>query len=246
MTVLTHNLAEAPPTTARLAVHAVAVRKTIDDRAILRGVDLEIETGAFVAIVGANGAGKSTLLRIISTLWQPSAGELYLFNERARWNSSALRARIGLISDQSMLYRDLSARENLEFFARLYGLNDPTRRAARALEMIGMPSRAGDPIKSFSRGMTQRVAIARALIHDPELILADEPFAGLDAPSIASLEQLFSDLCDAGRTVVIVNHDIEQTLRIAHRAIILRGGRVVVDQPTARLYAQEVLSEVTS
>src|SRR6185369_14846442 len=109
---------------------------------------------------------------------------------------------------------------------------------------IGMINRANDPVKSFSRGMTQRVAIARALIHNPDLILADEPFAGLDAPSILSLETLFADLCDAGKTVVMVNHDIEQTLRIAHRAIVLRDGRVSVDEPTVRLYPQELLSEV--
>jgi heme exporter protein A len=245
MTLLTHNLPEAPAATASLAVRTVDLYKSIDERPILRGVDLEIETGAFTAILGANGAGKSTLLRIIATLTSPSAGELYLFGERARWNSVKLRARIGMICDQSMLYRDLSARENLEFFARLYGLSDAVPRARKALDMIGMSRRANDPVKSFSRGMTQRVAVARALIHDPELILADEPFAGLDAPSIASLETLFAELCDQNKTVVIVNHDIEQSLRIATRAIVLRAGKVVVDEPTGRLYAKEILSEVT-
>jgi heme exporter protein A len=244
MSVLTHNLPEAPATTANLAVRTVGLRKSIDERTILRGVDLQIESGTFAAILGANGAGKSTLLRIIATLSAPTAGELFLFGQTPKSNAPALRARIGLIADQSMLYRELTARENLEFFAKLYGLKNPEKRAARALEGIGMAQRANDPVKSFSRGMTQRVAIARALIHDPELILADEPFAGLDAPSILSLEQLFTDLCDAGKTVIMVNHDIEQTLRIAHRAIVLREGRVSVDQPVGRLYAQEVLSEV--
>jgi heme exporter protein A len=228
MTVLTHNLPEAPATTANLAVRTVGLRKSIDERSILRGIDLQIEAGSFVAILGANGAGKSTLLRIIATLNPPTAGELYLFGEPAKSTSANLRARIGLIADGSMLYRDLTARENLEFFARLYGLSEPAKRAEKALLSIGMINRANDPVKSFSRGMTQRVAIARALIHNPDLILADEPFAGLDAPSILSLETLFADLCDAGKTVVMVNHDIEQTLRIAHRAIVLRDGRVSV------------------
>src|SRR3954453_20837114 len=122
MILLAHNLPEAPATTADLAVRTVGLRKSIDDRVILRGIDLKIESGAFVAILGANGAGKSTLLRIISMLTAASAGKLYLFGQIAKAGNPSLRSRIGVIADQSMLYRELSARENLEFFAKLYGL----------------------------------------------------------------------------------------------------------------------------
>jgi heme exporter protein A len=167
-----------------------------------------------------------------------------LFGERASATSTALRRRIGLIGHQSMLYRDLSAAENLRFFAQLYGAADPAARAREMLDRIGLSARANDPIKNFSRGMVQRVAIARALLHDPDLLLADEPFDGLDAPSIEALERLLGQLNEAGKTIVMANHDIEQSLNIADHAIVLRGGQIVLDQPTHRLYPREVLSEV--
>jgi heme ABC exporter ATP-binding subunit CcmA len=227
-----------------MAVRTIKLGKTLDERVILREIDLEMGVGEFVALLGANGAGKSTLLRILSSLMPPSEGHVELFGETLTRNAVALRRRIGLIGHQPMLYRDLSARENLRFFATLYDLNEPDNRVDRMVRMVGLIDRADDPVKTFSRGMTQRVSIARALLHDPQLILADEPFAGLDAPSIQSLENLFQRLSDAGRTIILVNHDIEQTLRLAERAIVLRQGRVVLDQPTHRLYAREVLSEV--
>jgi heme exporter protein A len=228
------------------AVKTVRVCKSIDERAILRDVSIEIAAGQFVTLLGANGTGKSTLLKIHTTLIPPSAGEVELFGRKAIATSSDLRRRIGLIGQDSMLYRDLSARENLEFFGRLYDLADPAARAKQMLAMIGLSDRSNDPVRTFSRGMVQRVAIARALLHDPQLVLADEPFAGLDAPSIEALEHLLDDLNRAGKTIVLVNHDIEQSLRIADHAIVLRGGTVVVDQPTHRLYAKEVLAEVRS
>jgi heme exporter protein A len=228
------------------AVELLDMSKSIDDRPILRNISLTIDAGQFLAVVGANGTGKSTLLKVLSTLVPPSSGELRLFGKRATAASVGLRRSIGLIGHQSMLYRDLSARENLEFFARLYDIRDPAARARRMLDMIGLSERAADPVKNFSRGMVQRVAIARALLHDPQLLLADEPFDGLDAPSIESLEKLFAQLNEAGKTIVMVNHDIERSLEIASRAVVLRGGRVVLDQPTHRLYPREVLSEVRS
>jgi heme exporter protein A len=233
---------ETPPP----AIRTAGVGKSIDGRTILRDVSIDVPAGQLVALLGANGTGKSTLLKILSTLVPPSSGQVELFGQVATTTSAELRRRIGLIGHQSMLYRDLSAGENLEFFARLYDVTNPSARAKQMLGMIGLSDRSGDPVRTFSRGMVQRVAIARALLHDPELILADEPFAGLDAPSIDALEHLLSDLKEAGKTIVLVNHDIEQSLRIADHAIVLRGGRVVIDQPTHRLYEREVLSEVRS
>jgi ABC-type multidrug transport system ATPase subunit len=141
-----------------------------------------------------------------------------------------------------MLYRDLSARENLEFFGRLYGIPDPRGRAEELLDAVGLLDRADDPVRGYSRGMTQRAAIARALVHDPSLLLADEPFDGLDAPSAAALEQLLSDLHADGRTLILANHDIIQSLRLARRAIVLNRGRVVVDEPSRLLAADDVLA----
>jgi heme exporter protein A len=224
-------------------VRAVSLGKALDDRAILQGIDLEIRAGEFVAVLGANGAGKSTLLRLLATLTHASSGELHLFGRRVTTDCRELRARIGLIGHQSMLYRDLTARENLEFFGRLYDVPDAASRAARLLEVMGLSDRADDPVKTFSRGMVQRVAIARALVHDPDLILADEPFDGLDAPSVAATEELLRRLHENGKTVVLVNHDIAQSLKVARRIVVLSRGRLRVDAAPRNLDAATVLAE---
>jgi heme ABC exporter ATP-binding subunit CcmA len=226
------------------AIRVSQLTKTLDERPVLRGIDLSINPGEYVALLGANGAGKSTLLRLLATLIPPTSGQIELFGKPLARNAAMLRAKIGLIAHASMLYRDLSAKENLLFFAKLYEVKEPEERVVRMLRMVGLADRANDPVKNFSRGMTQRVSIARALLHDPELILADEPFAGLDAPSTTALEGLLSKLNAVGKTIILVNHDIDQTLRLAERAIVLRQGKIALDQPTHRLYAREVLSEV--
>jgi ABC-type multidrug transport system ATPase subunit len=229
-------------------VRTIDLVKSIDERPVLRGISLAIAAGEYVAVLGANGAGKSTLLRVLATLTPPTGGRVELFGQATEVGGAGLRARIGLIAHQSMLYRDLSAIDNLVFFARLYGLGAAAARdrAGEMLATVGLAHRAADPVKAFSRGMVQRLAIARALLHDPDLLLADEPFAGLDAPSTASLEDLLARLNGDGRkTVVLVNHDVDQSLRLASRAVVLRGGRVALDESTCRLYPREVLSEVS-
>jgi heme exporter protein A len=219
----------------------------IDDRPILRGITLDIAPGSFAVLLGANGAGKSTLLRLLATLTTPSQGRLILFGRPVqRSGSAALRARLGMIGHQPMLYRDLSALENLLFFGRLYDVPDPAARAAHLLDLVGLADRCDDAVRCFSRGMVQRLAIARAMMHAPELILADEPFAGLDAPSTAMLETLLQQLHAAGKTIVLVNHDISQSLRLARRAVVLRQGRVVMDRSTAGLDAAAVLAQVVA
>jgi heme exporter protein A len=226
------------------AVCASGLCKSIDERAVLVDVNLRVEPGRAVALLGANGAGKSTLLKVLAMLTPKTSGELSILGTSVTSNAAKLRARIGLIGHQSMLYRDLSARQNLEFFGCLYGLRDPKSRAADLLDAIGLSARADDPVKSFSRGMTQRVAIARALIHDPELLLADEPFDGLDAPSAALLEQMLTDLHQSGKTLILANHDIAQSLRLTQQTIVLREGRVVIDEPSKRLEPTVVLMEM--
>ena len=238
---------EAPPATHSKgeAVGAIALGKRMDDRPVLDGIDLQVPEGQFVTLLGANGAGKSTLLKVLATLMPPTSGQLRLFgNPASGRDARAARARIGMIAHQSMLYRDLTARENLEFFARIYGVLDARSRVSQLLDMVALTDRGDDAIKTFSRGMTQRVAIARALVHDPDLLLADEPFDGLDAPSSATLEQLLGDLHEQGKTVILANHAIDQSLRLAERAVVLRGGHVVIDEPSAGLRAAEVLAEM--
>jgi len=157
-----------------------------------------------------------------------------------------VRAKIGMIGHQPMLYRDLSARENLLFFGRLYGVTDPVARAADLLERVQLTDRADDPAKAFSRGMAQRLAIARALMHDPQLLLADEPFSGLDLRSTRMLEQLLQKLNDDGRTIILTNHDVAQSLSMSKRVMMLRRGRVVIDCAATDIGVADAMREVTA
>ncbi len=227
------------------AVQVSGLTKTIDDKRVLADITFDVQRGSYVALLGANGAGKSTLLKILTTLIPPTKGHLALFGETLKGEASGLRARLGLIGHGAMLYRDLSARENLVFFGRLYDLPDAAGRADELMEYVGLTGRARDPVKTFSRGMVQRVSIARALVHDPDLLLADEPFAGLDAPSQRMLEQMLERLHGEGKTIILASHDLAQSLGLAQRALVLRQGRLVVDEATSRLDAQAVLAEVT-
>ncbi len=245
------TFSEAPPGPAQTTprdtpvIAADKLGKAYDDRRVLRDITFDIAPGSFVALLGANGAGKSTLLRVIASLIPATSGDLKLFGESIGDNASKLRARIGMIGHQPILYRDLTVMENLVFFGRLYDVPHPKLRAAQLLEQLRMSHRAADPVGTLSRGMTQRVAIARSLMHDPALLLADEPFAGLDAPSTRDLEQLLAQLHEQGRTIILSNHDIAQSLKLAQRAIVLRGGRIVIDQAAASLDSEDVLTEVS-
>ena len=221
--------AVAPADADRRVVACDDLGKRIDGRSILTRIGLEVEPGDAVSLLGANGAGKSTLLRILATLIPATSGGLRLFGRPAREDAPALRRRIGMIAHQLMLYRELSVRENLMFYGRLYGVADPAARAMELLEFVGLADRADDTVKALSRGMAQRVAIARALMHAPDLLLADEPFTGLDTRSSDLLEQRLDDLRAEGRTIVLTTHDIRQGLRIAERVVVLKKGRVSLD-----------------
>ncbi len=213
------------------AVRSVNLCKVIDDRPILRDLTFELPAACYVGLLGANGAGKTTLLRLLSTLTTPTRGDLEIFGRSVRGHGPAIRAGIGLIGHQPMLYRDLSALENLVFFGRLH-------------EFVGLADRAHDAVKTFSRGMVQRVSIARSLLHEPRLLLADEPFAGLDAPSARTVERLLEELNGQGMAVILANHDVRQSLRLAQRVLVLRRGRLALDAPAASLSADEALEEI--
>lgn len=246
---MTASLSTSAATTVSGAAPAVRTEglvKTIDEKPILRGITLDIPLGRYAALLGANGAGKTTLLKILATLTTPTQGELKLFGKSVRREGAAVRSRIGLIGHGAMLYRDLSALENLVFFGRLYGVAHASRRARELLGFVDLAPRANDPVKTFSRGMMQRVSIARALMHDPDLILADEPFSGLDAPSTRMLEEMLSRLHGQGRTIILANHEISQSLRLAEQAIVLRRGQVVLDKPAHGLDPDDVLAEVSA
>lgn len=237
-------LTQAVPATAGLAVRISGLSKRFDERWVLRDINLDVPVGSYLALLGANGAGKSTLLHTLAMLSPATRGELVLFGESANRPGPRLRARIGMIGHQPMLYRDLSAIENLVFFGKLYDVPSPARRALELLERVGLSDRAASPVKTFSRGMVQRLSIARALMHAPDLLLADEPFSGLDVPSVAAVSALLSELHADGKTVILTNHDVRQSLELAQRVVVLRRGGIVSNRSVRETDAEEVTREV--
>jgi heme ABC exporter ATP-binding subunit CcmA len=195
-------------------------------------VDLAVRGGEAVAVAGANGAGKTTLLRLLAGLARPEAGEVRVLGQPVRGPGDGRRA-IGFVSHQSLLYDDLTLAQNLTFAARLYGLPRPAEVARSALESAGLASRADDSPRMLSRGLAQRAAIARALVHQPRVLLLDEPFTALDA---AAAERLRGDLAGrlaAGLGVVIVTHRLGEVWELATRVAVLTEGRWACDEPRA-------------
>ena len=194
-------------------------------RRVLNRVSLTCEAGEIIALLGPNGAGKSTLLSIAATLLDPSSGEVRYGDHTARAAGAALRGRIGVLGHDLYVYPELSAAENLLFFGRIYGLANVERRVATALERAGLSQR-DDAVTGFSRGMRQRLALERALLHDPRLVLLDEPFTGLDDAATAALSARLQDLRAAGRIVLVTTHDLETIEPLVDRAVVLHAGRL--------------------
>ncbi|HEX7283238.1 MAG TPA: ABC transporter ATP-binding protein [Vicinamibacterales bacterium] len=197
-------------------------------RKALANVSFTCEPGDIVGLLGPNGAGKSTLLNILGTLLSPSKGSV-TYGENAASDGAELRGRIGMLGHDLFLYPELTARENLTFFGQLYGLRDVPRLVAGALEQAGLFARADDFVSGFSRGMRQRVALERALLHDPTLILLDEPFTGLDQASTAALVSRLRNRQQAGCMIVLATHDLDIADGLITKALFLIGGKVVTD-----------------
>jgi heme exporter protein A len=210
------------------------VEKRFGRLAALEGIDLIVPGGA-LALLGPNGAGKSTLLRLVATLSKPTHGRIFIRGVDARKEPERVRADIGLICHQTLLYEELTAGENLRFYGRLYGLHDLKERVRTALEGVGLFGREHDRVRGFSRGMKQRLAIARATLHHPTVLLLDEPFAGLDAAACAMLSDRLRQLRRDGRTVILVTHDLHRGLALTDRFAILNRGRFVAKGETGGL-----------
>jgi heme ABC exporter ATP-binding subunit CcmA len=205
-------------------------------RRALSRVSLDCHAGEVLGLLGPNGAGKSTLLSILATLLTPSAGEVRYGNKTAAEAGPALRSCLGFLSHDLHLYPELTARENLEFFARLYGLADVGGRVARALDQAGLTARRDDLVSGFSRGMRQRLALERSLLHDPRLLLLDEPFTGLDDASVAALVARLTELRAADRIIVVVTHDLDVAERLLDKLAVLKDGRLAAfDQAQGRI-----------
>jgi heme exporter protein A len=191
------------------------------ERAALAGVSFELGEGETLAVFGPNGAGKTTLLRVLATLLRPHRGSARVLGARLPAEAWRVRGDVGYLGHDALLYRDLTVRENLRLYARLYGV--AAARAAELLEAVGLARRADDPVRELSRGMLQRAAVARAVVHDPPLLLLDEPRAGLDPAAADLLEPLVGR--SSGRTRVLVSHDVEHGIQEADYALGLRAGR---------------------
>ena len=202
----------------------------------LAGVTLELPRGATLAVFGANGAGKTTLLRVLATLLRPHRGEVAVLGHALPRDGWAVRGQIGLLAHDPLLYRDLSARENLRFHARLHGVDEA--RGGELLEAVGMARRADDPVRSLSRGMAQRVAICRAVLHRPQLLLLDEPLANLDPGAADAVAPLIGR--GAGVARVLISHDVELGLVEADLVLGLRGGHPDVLAPASAVRAEDL------
>ena len=204
-------------------------------RRALSRVSFRAERGAILGLLGPNGAGKSTMLALLGTLLRPSTGRILYGAHDAVRHGAGLRAFIGVLGHDLFLYPELTARENLEFFAGLYDVGDRRAAAVEGLNQAGLADRADEPVSSFSRGMRQRLGLERALIHHPRLLLLDEPFTGLDDSSTVALGRRLRMLREQGAIIILATHDLDLAEPLLDRAIFLRDGRMVeaVDRPEA-------------
>jgi heme exporter protein A len=205
--------------------------KRFGERRAVDRVDVALDEGECLAVLGPNGAGKSTLLRMLATLLRPDEGELVVCGRRLPDEAVRARAQIGYLGHDPLVYLDLTARQNLELYADLFGLADPRRRVDDALDRVGLLARSFDLVRTFSRGMAQRLGLARVLLHEPRLLLLDEPYAGLDAAGAHLLDAVLADAA-RDRGVVIVTHEVERGVALAGRLLVLRAGRTVLSEST--------------
>jgi heme ABC exporter ATP-binding subunit CcmA len=210
-------------------IQTLRLEKQFGYRQALRGVTLEIGAGEAVALVGPNGAGKSTLLRILATLMRPTRGRAAVNGIEIPEGSMEARTAIGYVGHQTLLYDDLTVRENLVFYSRLYGLDRIDERIAQTAARVGVDKRLDDVTRTLSRGYQQRAALARALLHGPRIYLYDEPYTGLDQDSANLLDEIFRQARANGATILFSTHDFPRGLAIADRAVVLRGGKISYD-----------------
>lgn len=205
------------------------VEKTFGSRWALRNISFSVEPGQIVALVGPNGAGKTTLLRIIATLARPSSGEIFIGKIPVAQHAAAARGAIGFVGHQTFMYDSLTAEENLRLYARLYDIGDVAARVRAVAARVGIEHRLKDVARTLSRGLQQRLTLARMLLHEPAVLLLDEPYTGLDKLAADQLDEIMLGAKREGRAVLFSTHDLERGLGVADRALVVHGGRIARD-----------------
>ena len=214
--------------TVPLDIEVDGLRRSFGRREVLKGISFHLERGGFLSVFGPNGAGKTTTLRVLATLLSASAGSVRVAGCDVREEPMRVRRAIGFISHEPMLYPDLTAHENLRFYADMYGLRESEARIAELLERLELSHRRHDVVRTLSRGMRQRLTIARAVLHRPRVLLLDEPYSGLDARAAGILDGLLADI-RAEHTFVMVTHNIAKGLELGTRVMIIASGRIVFE-----------------
>lgn len=222
-----------------------SVTKRYGRKRILRGVDLQVGAGEVMALLGANGAGKTTLMRVVAGLTRPDKGDVLLGGANTRNAGHELRRYIGLVSHAPLIYDNLTGEENLAFFARLYDLQTPDGRIESVLNAVDLWPRRRDVVRTYSRGMVQRLAIARAILHDPPILLLDEPDTGLDQGSADNLQTLVRRLGASNRAVLLTTHNLERAREWSDSVSLLVGGKIVYNNATGSLTGSELRSLYT-
>ena len=224
------------------------LKKSYNLKPILRGIDVVLDQGKCMALLGANGAGKTTLLRILACLTKPATGTARIEGLDIGYDAQQIRLLVGFVGHQPNLYDELTVTENLLFFGRMYSVKKARERAAALLQRVGLAERSSERVATLSRGQLQRLSLARALLHSPRMLLLDEPDAGLDDEGIALLEELIREHAERGGTTLFATHNFERALKFSDQICMLSGGRVVYQQATtdleaggARLAYQEAL-----
>jgi len=223
----------------------ITVRKLVKRfglKPVLRGLDFSVETGEFVALLGPNGAGKTTFLRILASLSRPSLGSVSIAGFTLPGQAAAVRRRLGVVSHQPLLYGDLTAEENLRFYARMYGIDHANQRIAEVLDVVGLAPRRKDLVRTFSRGMQQRLAIGRAVLHDPDVVLFDEPHTGLDQEACQMLDTVLREVAARGRTVVMTSHDLARVADLASRFDVLSHGVIAASAQRSQMDPNNLLT----
>ncbi len=223
-----------------ITVHKLVKRFGL--KAVLRGMDFSVEPGEFVALLGPNGAGKTTFLRILASLSRPTLGSVNIAGYSLPGQASSVRRRLGVVSHLPLLYGDLTAEENLRFFARMYDVPKANNRISEVLDLVGLSSRRRDLVRTFSRGMQQRLAIGRAVLHDPEVMLFDEPHTGLDQDACLMLDTVLREVAARGRTVVMTSHDLARVADLASRFDVLSRGVIAASVQRSQIEPDNLLA----